>query len=351
MKKWTFLLVAILVTLSLLLSGCAKKEYSLTIAVSGEGTTVPATGTYTYQDGQSVTISATPASGWKFDGWSGDVTGSNITVSIRMDGNKSLTANFSKITYILTMSVNGTGTTNPTAGARIYDAGTVVNITANPGTGWNFDSWSGGVAAPSSASMTVTMDSDKMVTANFSRLSYLTMSVNGNGTTNPSSGTYTYAAGQVVNISAYPSSGWKFDSWSGGVAAPSSASTTVTMDSNKSLVANFKQVLSWTVSNHVINGGYWTELPSNGVYVQAGRTLNLSWSADSNLTCFIFTVTQYNNFKPLGIVSAYMARGSGSQGSITATIQNCDTYYAIIYNNTTAFGPSIKLYQAVLTEQ
>jgi hypothetical protein len=168
MKKWTFLLVAILVTLSLLLSGCAKKEYSLTIAVSGQGTTVPATSTYTYQDGQSVTISATPASGWKFDSWSGDASGTNATVSLLMDGKKGITANFSKITYNLTLAVNGNGTTNPTAGARIYDAGTVVNITANPGTGWKFDSWSGGVAAPSSASTTVTMDSDKMVTANFS---------------------------------------------------------------------------------------------------------------------------------------------------------------------------------------
>jgi ribosomal protein L21E len=313
MKKFT-LPVAILVIISLLFSACAKKEYTLTIAANGQGTTNPSTGTYTYEDGKSLTISANPSSGWKFDGWSGDAAGNNaiisitmdvekgitanfskipytltiaangqgttnplagariydagtvvnITanpssdwkfdswsgdaagtntiVSIHMDGNKSVIANFSKITYILTMSVQGTGTTNPPAGARVYDAGTEVNITANPGTGWRFDSWSGDVAAPTSATTTVTMNSDKTVTANFSELPHnLTISVNGDGTTDPSPGTHTYAAGQVVNISAYPSSSWKFDSWSGDVAAPTSATTTVTMNSDKMVTANFSK--------------------------------------------------------------------------------------------------------------
>ena len=170
MKKFT-LPVAILVIISLLFSACAKKEYTLTIAANGQGTTNPGTGTYTYVDGKSLTISATPSSGWKFDGWSGDATGNNAIISITMDGKKGITANFSKIPYTLTIAANGQGTTNPPAGARTYDAGTVVNITANPGTGWRFDSWSGDVAAPTSAITTVTMNSDKTVTANFSKAS------------------------------------------------------------------------------------------------------------------------------------------------------------------------------------
>jgi len=70
----------------------------------------------------------------------------------------------------------------------------------------------------------------------------LTMAVDGNGSTTPSVGSHTYDAGSAVNISATADSGWRFDHWSGNVADPSSSSTTVTMDSNKTVTAHFTQV-------------------------------------------------------------------------------------------------------------
>lgn len=91
-------------------------------------------------------------------------------------------------------------------------------------------------------------------------------------------------------------------------------------------------------------------LPSNGAYVQAGSTLSLSWSADGSLECFILTANQFSNFKPYGIVSEREAYGAGKSGTISANIQNSDTYYAII-RNTFTLGSSVKLYQAVLTKQ
>jgi hypothetical protein len=102
MRKWLFLLVAILFLLPPIVSGCGNKEqpstkeYSLTVAVSGQGTTAPTPGTYTYNEGDWVTITAIPDAGWKFDQWSGDASGSSITVAIRMDGDKSVAANFSQ---------------------------------------------------------------------------------------------------------------------------------------------------------------------------------------------------------------------------------------------------------------
>jgi hypothetical protein len=102
MRKWLFLLVAILLLLPPIVGGCGNKEqpstkeYSLIIAVSGEGTTAPTLGTYTYNEGDWVTITAMPGSGWKFDHWSGDASGTNVTVAIRMDGDKSVAANFSQ---------------------------------------------------------------------------------------------------------------------------------------------------------------------------------------------------------------------------------------------------------------
>jgi len=111
---------------------------------------------------------------------------------------------------------------------------------------------------------------------------------------------------------------------------------------------------TWSTSSSVINGGYSDYFPLNGAYIQVNgtKTLTMSWSADGGLDCFILTENQFNNFKNdlFGIVSAWMASGSGSNGTITAVIQNTDTYYVVL-RNTFAFGPSVKLYQATLTAQ
>lgn len=68
-------------------------DYNLTATVSqGQGSVSPQNGTYT--QGQSVTVTATPASGWAFDRWEGDVSGSQNPVSVTMNSNVSISAVF-----------------------------------------------------------------------------------------------------------------------------------------------------------------------------------------------------------------------------------------------------------------
>jgi endoglucanase len=71
------------------------QNYTLTIAVSGNGTTTPPAGTHVYAAGSSLSVTATPDTGATFAGWSGAVTGSANPVDVSMDGNKRLSANFS----------------------------------------------------------------------------------------------------------------------------------------------------------------------------------------------------------------------------------------------------------------
>jgi endo-1,4-beta-xylanase len=81
-------------------------NYTLTVNTggSGNGTTSLAPGNYSYKAGTAVTLTATPLQGSLFSGWSGAVSGTTNPLTFTMDGNKSLTANFS-----VQSSDNGSG--------------------------------------------------------------------------------------------------------------------------------------------------------------------------------------------------------------------------------------------------
>lgn len=73
--------------------------YTLAISTNGQGTV---SGAGTYNEGTVVSVTATPDPGWQFDGWSGDASGTANPLSITMDENKSVTANFSEVTGTVT---------------------------------------------------------------------------------------------------------------------------------------------------------------------------------------------------------------------------------------------------------
>jgi uncharacterized protein (TIGR02145 family) len=67
---------------------------TLNITPTGGGTVSRSPNQTTYNWGDSVTVTATAASGYKFTEWSGAVTSTSPVVTIKMDDNKILTANF-----------------------------------------------------------------------------------------------------------------------------------------------------------------------------------------------------------------------------------------------------------------
>ncbi|MEW7279344.1 fibronectin type III domain-containing protein [Aquimarina sp. 2201CG1-2-11] len=69
--------------------------YTLTTNTTGQGSV---SGGGIYNSGSTATVTASPASGWKFDSWSGSLSGTNSPNTIVMNANKSVTANFSEIT-------------------------------------------------------------------------------------------------------------------------------------------------------------------------------------------------------------------------------------------------------------
>jgi uncharacterized repeat protein (TIGR02543 family) len=167
------------------------------------------------------------------------------------------------ITYALTTAVSpeGSGTVS---GAGIYNAGDTVTVTANPAAGYQFDHWEGDLTGNTNPD-SILMNSNKSVTAVFTQIPptqyTLTMAVNpqGGGTTDPAVGNHTYNENTVVNITATPTAGYQFVNWTGDVANPNSASTTVTMNGNKTVTANFELIppTQYTLTTNVspVGGG------------------------------------------------------------------------------------------------
>lgn len=78
----------------------STETYTLTINInpSGAGSISPSGGEY--ESGVQVTLTASPASGYTFDHWSGDASGTTSTITITMDSDKSLFANFKTISTV-----------------------------------------------------------------------------------------------------------------------------------------------------------------------------------------------------------------------------------------------------------
>ena len=181
-------------------------------------------------------LTANPAAGYYWSGWSGTDNNSVNPTTVTMNSSiQSVTASFSPICYKLTKSVypanRGSISNSPSSSGSCptdqYSPGTVVNLTANPAGGYY---WSGWVGTDNNGlnPTTVTMNGSRTVDANFEPipgLCKLTMLVlpSGAGTTSPSEGEHWYDCGTVVSISASANSGWQLAGWTGirtAVTAP-----------------------------------------------------------------------------------------------------------------------------------
>jgi uncharacterized repeat protein (TIGR01451 family) len=162
------------------------QKYLLTVTKTGTGSgTVTSSPTgincgsdcsEAYNQGTSVTLTATTVSGSTFGGWSGACSGTG-GCSVTMDSDKTVTATFNQQVqqYTLTVTKSGTGSgtvTSSPAGincgsdcSEAYNPGAIVTLAATTASGSTFGGWSG--ACSGTGGCSVTMDSDKTVTATF----------------------------------------------------------------------------------------------------------------------------------------------------------------------------------------
>jgi hypothetical protein len=206
-----------------------------------------------YTDGQNVILTASPSSGSTFVGWTGcDIPNGN-ECTVMMNADKTVNAQFTQITHLLTMNKSGSGSGTVSSGDGLINCGgdgTVVTLTAAATAGSVFTGWSG-EGCSGTGNCIVTMTAAKTVSATFvlGRILTVNRAGTGGGTVTSNSGNIncgatcsdTYVEGATVVLTATPDATSNFTSWT-GCDNPSGTQCTMTMNNNKTVTATFTRI-------------------------------------------------------------------------------------------------------------
>ena len=161
----------------------ATNQHVLTAARNGAGSVLSSPAgldcgiacSAAFADGTNVALSATPASGWRFDSWSGACGGPGACI-VQVAADVTVWATFVKLPpHVLTVARAGTGSGRVASAppgidcgstcSRSFAEGTVVQLSAQPAAGSTFAGWSGACSGTGDCSMPIS--ADVTVTATF----------------------------------------------------------------------------------------------------------------------------------------------------------------------------------------
>jgi len=111
----------------------------LTVHVDGYGSVTVAPEKTIYTQGENVTLTATPIEGYEFQGWSGDLTGTENPVNITITKNMNITAHFTLKQYVINASVSGLGGTITPSGLVTVYHGENITFTIVPDAGYHIE--------------------------------------------------------------------------------------------------------------------------------------------------------------------------------------------------------------------
>ena len=226
-----------------------EERYAVTAAASptdgGSVTLDPSQPDYSLN--QTVSAVASPSEGYVFSHWSGDLSGTDSTASLLVDGNKSIAAVFNPTLTIQNAPDSGTVEATPALTPDGYPVGTVVSLNARPSLGYVFAGWTSDVAGISDvndAAVTVTMDAPRTLTASFVASPPMKVTTNtqyegsGSVAVEPAEPPEGYPASQEIKVHALPSEGYVFSHWAGDVSG-SDPVLTIAVDGEKDITAVF----------------------------------------------------------------------------------------------------------------
>ena len=244
------------------------QSYTITVSANpANGGSV--TGGGTYQQGQSCTVQATPASGYTFLRWTenGSQVSTNASYTFTVTGNRTLVAQFQAQPQNYTISVSANPANGGTvSGGGTYQQGQTCTVSATPANGFTFVKWTeNGNQVSTNANYTFTVTGNRTLVAQFQAQSYYiaTTSNPTNGGTTSGNGLYQY--GETCTVTATPAQGYDFVNWKeNGNVVSTEASYSFTVTNGRNLIANFSlQTIVITTSVEPAEGGTAT---GSGIY-------------------------------------------------------------------------------------
>ena len=323
-----------------------------TLTVNSNNTnygTVTGGGTYNY--GASVTLKATPKTGYHFVKWSDNNT--NASRQITVTGNATYTATFAVNQYTLTVKTATNNTTQgtvrfagETAGASVsgtFNHGAGVNIIATPATGYHFVKWSDN---NTNANRTVYVTAGATYIATFAINTYmLTVKTATNNTTqgtvkigSSTSGASVSAPvnhGASVTITATPATGYHFVKWDDG---NTTASRSVSVTAAKTYIATFA-INTYTLTVNSNNTSMGT-VSGGGTYNHgASATLTATpkgctcvfkqWNDGNTKNPRTVTVTEAKTYTAQFVALSGNCGTTGHEADVTWSQNLCDSTLTI----------------------
>ncbi|MCM8797016.1 MAG: InlB B-repeat-containing protein [Candidatus Omnitrophica bacterium] len=235
--------------------GLLPNTYRLNVSDDGHGFVLinPESRKRAYTAGTQITIKAIPQDeGYEFAGWSGDASGTANPLTIVMDGNKEIAANFRRkpgLFKLVLFTLHSTVRTSDNSGRTYYPAGQSLVLTAIPDEGYEFAGWSGDASGTANP-LTIVMNSDKYIWVNSQRQpnKYEVVVEGGTGEVVKVPNKKFYDPGEKVSLFAYADASWRghfqFNGWSGSGISSADAlinPLTIIVNEDRFITANFSK--------------------------------------------------------------------------------------------------------------
>ena len=252
-------------------------------AVSSDESFGTVTGGGAYSPGSQATVTASPLDDYVFVNWTknGVEVSASAEYTFTAEEDVELTANFrQKYNYTVTAASSNGEYGSVSGGGSVKEGGSVT-VTATPATDCYFVNWTvNGSEVSTSASYTFTPDGNVTVTANFEHVKENTVTVTSSDPAYGSvSGGGKFKTGESATVTATPTGDSVFVNWTvNGTEVSTSAVYTFSVKGDTELVANFRQLNSYTVTVSPSDGTYGTV--SGGGSYKEGASVTVTASAN-----------------------------------------------------------------------
>lgn len=265
-----------------------KHTYTINVSAAEGGT---ASGGGEYEQGSSVTLTATPENGYRFIAWteSNEQISSDESYTFIADRDRTIIAYFvPTCTISIGATVGGTISTGTTAEGTSggfggeFLKGSSMTCTAIPDSGYLFAGWTeNGEQVSVDESITIIVERDLSLVANFKPISKPTYTINVSTTEGGTvSGEGEYEQGSSVTLTAIPANGYRFIAWTENDEQISTDENfKFIADHDRTLVAIFMPISKPTYTVHVSSAQGGT-VEGSGSYKE-GETVTVNAVPDN----------------------------------------------------------------------